>query len=111
MHAYRESLTPRQKLARRALYYDGRYRKRAIARCELPREVKEFVKQIPASPFVTGRSMFMASKLRGRADTLDLIGAVAAEWKSLPAAEASAFDSRALADMRMFKDAVAKYIQ
>ena len=66
---------------------------------------------MPSPPFLTGRTMFMASKLRGHKDVISLMGQISKEWTSLPQSEKRAYEARAEEDVKNFKENVDKYIK
>jgi hypothetical protein len=111
MAAYQSKLTPRQKLARSVLFYNSKYSKGKVARKDIPKPIKEFVKELPTTPFTTGRNMFMASKLRGQKDAIQMASTVHAEWKKMSVQEKKVFEDRAAADVRAFMGNFKNYMK
>lgn len=105
-------MTKNMKLARRALYYNRLYSTGQIVRSEIPKEIRTFVSNLPALPFVSGRNMYLASQLRGHGKNVaSMMGDVHKGWDRLSAAEKQAFEDRAKADVKMYKDALRKFLQ
>jgi hypothetical protein len=108
--AYQQNLTPRQKVARLSLFYNQKYHKNKVERKDIPKDVKQFIKGLPDSPFITGRAMFISSKLSGKKDAIGLMPDVQAEWTRLSAQEKKTYDDRAIADMKAYVQNLNKYI-
>lgn len=111
MEAYQKNLTQRQKLARLALFYHRKYSRGEIKRSEIPADVKDFVKGLPAAPFMTGRAMFLASKLRGHGNATEMLVSVNKEWERLAQQEKKIMEDRAAADQAAFQDYLKKYLE
>ncbi len=112
MEKYNDNLTKTMKTARRALYYNRLYGQGQVGRGDVPEDVKKFVQSLPATPFTSGRNMYLASQLRGHGSSVTgMIGDVQKAWARLSETEKKSFEDRAKADINMYKDALRKYLE
>lgn len=110
MKSYKMHVSEGQRRARLALHFHRKYARGTITRSEIPAEVKNWVKGLPATPFVSGHTMFLAMKLRGNSKSTQDIRQAQEQWSRLSAQEKKAYDDRAAADQAAFRDNFSKYI-
>lgn len=108
--AYQKSLTPRQSLALRLTSIARRAIRGTLHhRYRLTADEQALVSALPKKPYVTGRALFMADRMRGSGkQATTKLKEASSEWTRLSETQRLQYEQQAQQDQRRYREAINK---